>query len=59
MNPNTVDDIGEARASFAVGAKRRLEMIEDVMTFFSDGRRDFSQCRNPRYLRAHAGSYGV
>ncbi|MEH6521776.1 MBL fold metallo-hydrolase [Sulfitobacter sp.] len=37
MNPNTVDDIGDARASFAVGAKRRLEMIEDQMTFFNDG----------------------
>lgn len=37
MNPNTVDEIGEARASFAVGAKRRLEMIEDQITFFKDG----------------------
>lgn len=37
MNPNTVDDIGEARASFAVGAKRRLEMIEDNVSFFKDG----------------------
>lgn len=37
MNPNTVDEIGEARASFAVGAARRLAMIEDNMTFFSDG----------------------
>jgi glyoxylase-like metal-dependent hydrolase (beta-lactamase superfamily II) len=37
MNPNTVNEIGEARASFAVGAKRRLEMIEDQMTFFNDG----------------------
>jgi glyoxylase-like metal-dependent hydrolase (beta-lactamase superfamily II) len=36
MNPNTVDDIGEARASFAVGAQRRLAMIEDQMTFFKD-----------------------
>ncbi|MFC6588426.1 MBL fold metallo-hydrolase [Sulfitobacter pacificus] len=37
INPNTVDEIGEARASFAVGAKRRLEMIEDGTTFFNDG----------------------
>ncbi|MGC1497388.1 MAG: MBL fold metallo-hydrolase [Sulfitobacter sp.] len=37
MNPNTVDEIGEARASFAVGAARRLEMIEDNITFFKDG----------------------
>ncbi len=37
MNPNTVDEIGEARASFAVGAKRRLKMIEDQITFIKDG----------------------
>ncbi|MEP2029421.1 MAG: MBL fold metallo-hydrolase [Paracoccaceae bacterium] len=37
MNPNTVDEIGEARASFAVGAQRRLKMIEDQIAFFSDG----------------------
>lgn len=37
MNPNTVDEIGEARASFAVGAKRRLEMIEDNVSIFKDG----------------------
>ncbi|MFY9239168.1 MAG: MBL fold metallo-hydrolase [Roseovarius sp.] len=36
MNPNTVNEIGEARASFAVGAKRRLEMIEDQIGFFND-----------------------
>lgn len=36
-NPNTVDEIGEARASFAVGAQRRLAMIEDNITFFGDG----------------------
>ena len=27
-NPDTVNTIGEARAAFAVGAKRRLEPIE-------------------------------
>jgi glyoxylase-like metal-dependent hydrolase (beta-lactamase superfamily II) len=37
MDPNTVDTIGEARVSFAVGAKRRLEMIEDNVAFFNDG----------------------
>jgi len=37
MNPNTVDEIGEARASFAVGAQRRLAMIEDNITLFKDG----------------------
>jgi glyoxylase-like metal-dependent hydrolase (beta-lactamase superfamily II) len=37
MNPNTVNEIGDARASFAVGAQRRLEMIAENMTFFEDG----------------------
>lgn len=37
MNPNTVDEIGDARASFAVGAQRRLAAIEDAITFFNDG----------------------
>ncbi|WP_369758137.1 MULTISPECIES: MBL fold metallo-hydrolase [unclassified Falsihalocynthiibacter] len=37
MNPNTIDEIGEARTSFAVGAKRRLEMIEDQIEFFAAG----------------------
>ena len=37
MDPNTVAAIGEARMSFAVGAQRRLEMIEDNVTFFNDG----------------------
>ncbi|NNE53045.1 MAG: MBL fold metallo-hydrolase [Sulfitobacter sp.] len=36
-NPATVDEIGEARAAFAVGAQRRLAMIEDAITFFGDG----------------------
>ena len=36
-DPETVNTIGEARASFAVGAARRLEAIEDRMTFFGDG----------------------
>lgn len=34
INPQTVDDIGEARQIFAVGAKRNLEAIEDRMTRF-------------------------
>jgi glyoxylase-like metal-dependent hydrolase (beta-lactamase superfamily II) len=33
-DPNTVNTIGEARASFAVGAQRRLEAIEQQVTFF-------------------------
>lgn len=37
MNPETVDTIGEARASFAVGAQRRLEAVEDQIEFFDDG----------------------
>lgn len=37
MDPNTVDTIGDARASFAVGAQRRLEMIQDNIAFFKDG----------------------
>ena len=36
-NPETVNTIGEARASMAVGAKRRLEAIEDTVEFFSGG----------------------
>lgn len=37
MDPDTVNTIGEARASFAVGARRRLEAIADkVQTFSSD-----------------------
>ena len=35
--PDTVDTIGEARAAFAVGAKRRMAYIEDVVEFFDDG----------------------
>ena len=35
-DPNTVNTIGETRASFAVGAARRLEAIADQMSFFSD-----------------------
>lgn len=34
---NTVDTIGEARAAFAVGAMRRLSLIQDRMAFFNDG----------------------
>ena len=33
-NPETVNEIGEARAAFAVGAKRRMEAIEDSVTLF-------------------------
>ena len=36
-NPETVNTIGEARAAFAVGAKRRMEAIEDAVELFDDG----------------------
>lgn len=36
-DPETVDEIGEARASFAVGAARRLAEIEDSVSFIEDG----------------------
>jgi glyoxylase-like metal-dependent hydrolase (beta-lactamase superfamily II) len=36
-NPETVNTIGDARATFAVGAKRRLEALEDQINFFGDG----------------------
>lgn len=36
-NPETVTTIGEARAAFAVGAKRRMEVIEDAVTLFDAG----------------------
>jgi len=36
-NPETVNTIGEARAAFAVGAKRRMEIIEDAAVLFDDG----------------------
>ncbi|MEZ5912074.1 MAG: MBL fold metallo-hydrolase [Paracoccaceae bacterium] len=37
MDPATADTIGEARAAFAAGAKRRLEMLEDIIVTFGDG----------------------
>lgn len=36
-NPETVNTIGAARAAFAVGAKRRMASIEDVVELFDDG----------------------
>lgn len=36
-NPKTVDEIGEARQAFAVGAKRRMETLEDKIAFFDGG----------------------
>lgn len=36
-DPNTVSTIGEARASFAVGAARRLEAIADQVEFIQPG----------------------
>jgi len=37
MDPNTVNTIGEARTTFAVGAARRLAIIADQLQFFNDG----------------------
>ena len=37
FNPNTVDEIGEAMTAFAVGARRRMEIIADQVTLFRDG----------------------
>ena len=36
-NPATVDAIGAARTAFAVGAKRRMEALEDRIEFFDAG----------------------
>ena len=35
-NPETVNTIGDERAAFAVGAKRRMEIIEDQVELFDD-----------------------
>ena len=35
-NPETVNAIGDARAAFAVGARRRMEAIEDSVELFDD-----------------------
>ena len=37
IDPNTVDTIGDARTTFAVGAKRRLEEIAGQLNVFEDG----------------------
>ena len=37
LDPATVETIGEARTTFAVGAKSRLEAIEDNLSTFGDG----------------------
>lgn len=37
MDPETVNTIGEARTTFAVGARRRLEAIADVVRKVGDG----------------------
>ncbi len=36
-NPETVNTIGDARATFAVGARRRMEAIEESVVLFDDG----------------------
>jgi glyoxylase-like metal-dependent hydrolase (beta-lactamase superfamily II) len=37
MNPETVNTIDTGRTTFAVGAKRRLEAVEDMIETFDDG----------------------
>ncbi|WP_172294608.1 MBL fold metallo-hydrolase [Pseudoruegeria sp. HB172150] len=37
MREETVDEISTDRQAFAVGARRRLEMLEDNIEFFDDG----------------------
>jgi glyoxylase-like metal-dependent hydrolase (beta-lactamase superfamily II) len=37
MDPDTIDTIGEARASFAAGASRRIEAIDGMLETFEDG----------------------
>ncbi len=37
MDPNTLNTIGEARTTFAVGAARRLAIIADQLQFINDG----------------------
>jgi glyoxylase-like metal-dependent hydrolase (beta-lactamase superfamily II) len=37
IDPDTVDTIGEARASFAAGASRRIAAIEGLLETFEDG----------------------
>lgn len=36
-DPNTINTIGEARATFAAGAARRLDVIAEQLQFFADG----------------------
>lgn len=36
-DPDTVNTIGDARAAFAIGAARRLEVITDTVALFDDG----------------------
>ncbi|SNS23286.1 MBL fold metallo-hydrolase [Tropicimonas sediminicola] len=37
IDPKTVESIDAGRTAFAVGAQRRLALMEDSMTFFGDG----------------------
>lgn len=36
-DPATADSIGQERLAFAAGAKRRLDTVADILTFFDDG----------------------
>lgn len=58
MNPATVDTIGEARASFAVGAKRRLEAISEQLETFQNGQEiltGITALASPGHTPGHMG----
>ena len=58
-NPETVNTIGNARAAFAVGAKRRMEVIEGTVVLFGDDEEilpGVSAVATPGHTR---GTYGV
>lgn len=63
MDPATVDTIDAGRTTFAVGAKRRLELIEDNITFFHDGEEILPNIaaratfgHTPGHMSLHVGS---
>ena len=63
INPTTVDTIDTGRTTFAVGAKRRLDSIEDNITFFNDGEEILPNIaaratfgHTPGHMALHVGS---
>jgi hypothetical protein len=57
MDPNTIDTIGEARASFAAGASRRIEAIDDMLETFEDGAEVAPGVTADGDAGAHAGAH--